>query len=297
MAAALLTGCGGHTHQAAGGWKADLSEHWQICGECGKEMEKGAHTLEEFDLCAVCGTEVVDWGDSKSLYQFNEHDELLRTVDYDESGKVITETIYEYEYDAEGDLLSSSTVTDGVLMDESLYTTVDGERVLSEYTGYLEDGGGTVSHYDGNGNMIRSIFYDAQGNMELQTESEYAQTPDGEWFERVCVTTEADGSRYTAVFSERGDQISSSCHDAQGDLLYRDAWVYTYDADGNWQTTQYYYNDVLTSETVYTTVATEDGSMTYPETVTEYDEDGGMTVTVYDENGQDMSQTYCAAEK
>lgn len=290
--AALLSGCaGGHTHQTSGAWQVDCSDHWHVCSDCGKKLEKGAHTLDGADLCTVCGAQVVDWGESKSVYQFTENGNLLKMADYDADGKVMTQTLYEYEYDADGNLLHASTVTDGVLMDESTYTMVDGENVVREYISYLEDGSKSVSYYDENGNTVQSVFYDAEGNVDLKIDSEYVLSADGEWYESVCITTEADGSRYVSEFSENGDQTSSARYDAGGNLVYRDTWVYTYNEDGNWQSMQYYYNDVLTSETVYATVSDEDGFMTYPETVTEYEESGAKTVTVYDENDQIVSQT------
>lgn len=291
--AALLSGCaGGHTHQTSGAWETDLAEHWQICADCGEEVEKGAHTMDDSDTCTVCGTQVVDWGDSKSLYQFSESGDPLRFTDYDADGNVLTETIYEYEYDADGNLLRSSTVTDGVLTDESAYATVNGERVVCEYISYLEDGSKSVGYYDENGNITRSVFYDAEGNVDLQTDSEYALSAEGEWYEAVCTTTEADGSRYISEFSENGDQTGAAYYDAEGTLVYRENWVYTYTEDGNWQTMAHYFDDVLTGDTVYATVTTEDGSMTYPETVTEYGEDGTKTVTVYNENDEIVSQTH-----
>lgn len=298
-AAALLAGCtGSHTHQTSDAWDADPAGHWKNCTECGKALEKGAHALGDSDFCAECGAQIVDWGDSKSVYQFNESGDPLRLADYDGSGKLITETVYEYEYAADGTLLRSSEIVDGVLTMESAYTLVDGVPATSECTAYLEDGSKSFSGYDEYGNPVKTIFYNADGSVELQTESEYALNADGEWYEVICTTTEADGSKYVMEFSEMGDQTGSTRYDAEGNFLWRESWVYTYDENDNWETMQYYYNDVLTKETVYATVTDEDGSMTYPETVTEYGESGAKTVTVYDENDQILRQTqYDAAGK
>lgn len=288
----LLTGCAGsHTHQTSGTWEADLKEHWQSCSDCGKKLDKGAHTLDEFERCAICGAEVVDWGDSQSLYQYTERGELLRISDYDASGKTVTETVFTYEYDTDGNLLHSSTLVDGVLVDAYTYTVVNGESIVSEYIDYLEDGSRSVNDYDENGNGVRSVFYNSEGEVDLRTESEYALSSNGEWYEAVCTTTEADGSSFVMEFSEHGDQTGSTRYDAEGNLVYREAWAYTYDEDGNWQTMRSYYNDLLVSETIFATVIAEDSSMTYPETVTEYEEGGAKTVTVYDENGETVRQT------
>lgn len=292
VAATLLSGCaGGHTHQTLGAWDADLAEHWQVCADCGEKMESGAHVLEDSDVCAVCNAQIVDWGDSKSVYLYHESGDPLKMTDYDADGKVMTETVYEYEYDADGALLHASTVTDGVLVDESTYNTVHGESVLSECISYLDDGSKSVSQYDENGNITQSIFYDAEGGAELQSDSEYALSADGEWYEAVCIITEADGSKSVGEFSENGDQTGVAYYDAAGNLISRESWVYTYHEDGTWQTMQYYRDDVLTSDTVYATVTDEYGSTTYPETVTEYGENGEKTVTVYNENDEMVSET------
>lgn len=291
--AVLLAGCAvGHTHQPSGTWEADLNNHWTTCSECGKTIDKGAHTLDGSEQCTVCGAQVIDWGDSKSLYQFNEYDDFLKMVDYDASGNVINETVYEYEYDTDGNLLYSSVIVNGFLSEENAYTTVNGERLLSEYTFYMEDGSKTVCYYDENENAVRTALYTAEGNVDLQTESEYALSSDGQWYEAVCTTTEADGGSYVSEFAENGDQTSITRYDADGNFVFKESWEYTYNADGNWETMKYYSNDVLTTETIYATAATEDGSITYPQTVTVYVETGEKIVTVYDENDNVLSETH-----
>lgn len=291
--AVLLAGCAvGHTHQSSGVWEADLDNHWTTCAECGKTLDTGAHTLDGSEQCTVCGAQVIDWGDNKSVYRFNEYGDFLSAVDYDANGEVVIETVYEYEYDADGNLLHSSMTVDGVLSEETVYTTVNGECLPSEYTLYMEDGSKTVNYYDENGNAIQTALYTAEGNVDLQTESEYALSSDGQWYETVCTITEADGSSYISEFAENGDQTSRTRYDADGNFDFKESWERTYNADGNWETMKYYLNDVLTAETIYATAATEDGSITYPQTVTDYGENGEKIVTVYDENDNVLSETH-----
>lgn len=124
------------------------------------------------------------------------------------------------EYDSSGQLIGSTTTTDGVLVEECTYTTINGESVISQCVSYLDDGCRNTNDYDEYGNVIRLVSYDAKGNH---------------------------------------------------------------------QTMKYYSDDVLMEETIYNTVVTEEGSVTYPEIVTEYHEDGTQTVTTYDENGEVIS--------
>lgn len=291
--AILLTGCaGGHTHQASDIWEADPDSHWKTCSDCGQVLEKGAHTPDDSDICTVCNAQVIDWGYSKSVYQFNEYGECTRSAEYDEDGNRTTETICTYEYDADGNLLYCATAVDGVLEDETNYTLIGGESAIREYVYYMDDGTKSVSAYDENGNITLTVFYDADGNEYSRTESEYALSADGMWYETVNRSTEADGSVYVMEFSEMGDQTGRIIYDAEGNLISTDIWEYTYDEDGNWQTRKSYCNGVLTEEIIFATVKSDDGSMTYPETVTEYDESGAKNVTVYDENNQVVSETH-----
>lgn len=297
MLTALLAGCAaGHTHTAAGVWGADGGEHWKICVDCGEAFEKAVHTPDDSDICTECGAQVIDWGDSVSVYQFNEYGECTRMADYDEDGTLTAETIFTYEYDADGNLRFSSTVVDGALTDESTYALIGRESAISEYISYMDDGSKNVSTYDENGNVTLTVFYDAAGSEDSRTESEYALNADGEWYEAVSTSTEADGSVYVMEFSEMGDQTGRSIYDAAGNLVSADIWEYTYDEDGNWATRKNYYNGVLTEEIILATVKSEDGSMTHPQTVTEYDESGAKTVTVYDENDEVVSETHYDAD-
>lgn len=292
-ALALLSGCAGHTHQPSSDtWEADFDQHWQVCADCGQRMNEGKHSLDDSDTCTVCGAQPVDWGDSKSVYQFNKNGDPLKMVDYDADGNIITESIYTYEYDADGNLTRSTATTDGVLTEESLYTLVDGESVISQLISYLEDGSKVINDYDAYENSIRMSSYDADGKLTMQSDFEYAQTADGQWYEAKCSTTEADGTKSVSEYNEDHDQISLLRYATDGSLTDSYVWDYSYDADGNWQSMKYYCNDTLCAETIYATATTESGSTTYPETVTEYHEDGSKTVTVYSENDEILSQTH-----
>lgn len=293
LAAALLTGCGGgHTHETSGVWSADFDNHWMTCTDCGEKMDVGAHTLDDADTCTVCGAQLIDWGDSKSLFLFDENGEPLKTADYDADGNVLTETVYTYEYDGDGGLIRSTTTTDGVLTEEWLYTTASGESVPEQVISYMDDGSKTVSEYDEIGNPIRMCVYEADGSLSFEAESEYALSADGEWYETQYTETQDDGGKIVSTFAENGDQLSATHYEADGSVRYAYVWAYTYDEDGSWERVQCYRDGTLTSELVYATVTTEDGWMAYPETVTEYAEDGSRTVTVYDENETVLSETH-----
>lgn len=289
MIVAVLSGCSGsHTHQMPDHWDADLTHHWKDCTDCGETAETAEHTLDEDNRCTICGAQIVDWGDSKSLYLYNDNGDMLKMADYDPDGNVRTATTCQYEYDSDGLLTRSTTTTDGVLAEEYTYTAIDGESVVSQCISYMDDGSKFTNDYDECGNVILLVSYDAEWNVDYRSESEYALSSGGEWYESKCTATEQDGSVTVGTFSEN-DQIGLIRYDAEGDMVYSYVWEYTYDDDGNWQTRKFYCDDVLKEKIIYNTVTVEDESTTYPEIVTEYHEDGTQTVTTYDENGEVIS--------
>lgn len=300
VTATLLSGCAiGHTHQASGEWQMDLNNHWQACTECGKKVEKGAHAIDESEICTVCGAVLMDFGDYKSLRQYNEHDDPVKTVDYDAKGKVLTEKVFNYEYDEDGNLLHASEMSDGVLMNESEYTVVDGQSMLYSYIDYVEDGSKSVSFYDENENAVECISYNADGNEETRTYSEYKQDAAGCWYEATTTIPEPDGNTYVVERNEYGDEVGMARYDANNNLIFNsvsheshwDVYTYTYDADGNCETMDYYCNDVRVRFTEYATKMSEEGPVTYPRSVTEFEEDGTETTTIYDESNQVVKQT------
>lgn len=287
---------GGHTHLSSDPWEANLSKHWKTCTECQEHFEEGEHTLNEDDTCTVCGAEIIDWGDSKSVYQFNENGDPLNTSDYDENGNLVSQILCRYTYDDSGNLTHATTTTDGKVTEESSYTTVNGESVISQMVSYLEDGSKSVCDYDENENAVRVTTYGANGEMEWQDEFVYALSDDGEWYEVKCTEVSADGSKIVSEQNENKDQTHVVSYDVDGSVIFDRAWEYTYDDEGQWQIVKYYESGVLSTESVYKTAPTEDGTVTYPETVTEYNEDGGKTVTVYDENDTVLEQTVYDAD-
>lgn len=299
MLLGLLAACDSEqpqTHEANDVWNADLNQHWKNCIQCDAAMDYADHDLDDAGICSVCGAQICDWGDSKSLFLFTEDDDPLKLVDYDADGNVTSELFYSYTYDEDGNMTYSATLTDGVLTSESNYIMVDGERMVSQCTTYLDDGSKSVSDYDENGNEICVTDYLANGSKGTVWESMYAQDGDGQWYECSSVITEADGSRVESTYSQEGDQTSAASYDAQGNFLFDHRWEYTYDDDGNWQTRIMYYNGVLTEEILFATETDDGGSITYPATVTEYQEDGSKTVTCYDIHDNILSQTHFDAD-
>lgn len=286
-----------HSHTESEDWVVDSVSHWKTCEGCDEKLQSGNHTLNDESKCTVCGSELIDWGDYLSIYTYDEHDNPIRMADYDADGKLLTETVYDYEYDSDGNLKKSKETIDGRLNCETEYTVSDGESIEAKYTQYNEDGSYFINEYDGNGNVVKLIDYDAKGNVTLQTDSEYAQNGDGEWYEVSRTEVYADGTKIEAEYNEYGDNTGRTVYDADGNVESTESWEYTYDGNGNKVEMKYYQDGNLSEETLYKTVTDEDYSITYPETITTYNEDGSKTVCVYDENGDLVSEEHYDAEK
>ncbi len=92
---------------------------------------------------------------SKSVSIYNEYDMLERYTEYDSSGNVNTEDVYEYTYDEQGNLEKETCYSD---------------NNLSYIIEYRADINGDVNsfhevYYDKEGNIISEYYYDEEGNI------------------------------------------------------------------------------------------------------------------------------------
>lgn len=291
MLTTVMTACSSHSHTQSASWEADSTGHWKVCGGCDEKLQAGDHTLNDASRCTVCFSDVMDWGDSVSVYTYDGHENPIRMAEYDADGKLLTETVYEYEYDNDGNLKNTKEYIDGFFNSESEYTVSEGESILTKFTQYNEDGSKFYNEYDDNGNVVKMIDYDANGNVNLQTVSQYAQNDDGEWYETAGTETYADGTKIEAEYNEYSHNISRVIYDADGTVASTETWEYTYDDNGLKLTEKTYVDGVLNEEMIYKTVTQDGGSYTYPETITTYHEDGSKTVCVYNENDELVRET------
>ena len=301
----LLAGCTGntlpdttegteHTHTPGTQWDRDAVSHWHLC-ECGEKLDTAEHTLTE-DVCTVCGSEVWVMDGSADVCNYNEYGEMVRWSSYDGAGTVMADWVYEFEYDENGNMLSCDTFEQGVLMEESEYTTESGMSVLTKSTSYYDDGSWFVNEYDEIGNVTTLLSYDAEGNLVLEGHYEFKTDAEGASYNSKSTEHYDDGTRSVAEYNEYGDNISRILYDADGNVEVEEIYEWEYDEEGNWLFGKTYENGVLTKEITFATGQDDYGWWTYPETVVEYFEDGSRTVSKYDVNDELISEiTYDAA--
>lgn len=285
--ALLLCACQ-HAHTAAGDWERSPAEHWKLC-ECGEKCEVGEHTLDEWSVCTVCGAEVVVWDDGEAVLSvYDDHGNIIYGVNFDADGNPYSEGRNEITYDDDGNLLTIMKYAGDELRGEEYYRNGEIHRIVEHY----EDGTRYEHEYDEHRNLTSVIGYDADGSISTQLFSEYAETADGEWYEVCSTETAPDGSKYYGEFNDQGDQIVWITYTPDGVMENNERYEYTYDEEGHKTAVKVYSFDTLVQEKLYTMVVFEDGWMNYPGTVIDYQEDGGKTVCVYDENDELVSQTH-----
>ncbi len=90
----------------------------------------------------------------------------LREAVYAADGSVITETVFEYTYDNEGNVILTKAFVDGVLRREIEGDyDADGWVYDAKETTYYEDGTVNITEYDPSYNEISNITYDSEGNI------------------------------------------------------------------------------------------------------------------------------------
>ena len=286
MATSLLSACGGdsHTHAPTGDWEWTGTEHWHLC-ECGEKADAKPHNVDDDLICADCGVELWDMGDGCiDAISYDEDGNLLRWVSFDADGNITSEQRYERIYDDAGNLATENFYVDGFLQDENTYvTTEDGMNYLASCLNHHEDGYTYLNEYDMDGNLVKLIAYDPEGNVESVGEYEYQQDENGEFYESK-VTEHYGDTTYVATYNDHRDPIQYEVY--ENDVLVQNSTVeHEYDAEGNTLWEKQYTDGVLVFEIVqYAEVETEDYFCRYPEITVDYYEDGTKMVQEFGEN-------------
>ena len=277
-------------------WERDGKVHIAIY-EDGTKSEGEPHTLDGLNVCTVCGSEVWDFGDFVTVYNYDSYGALIRQSEYDADGKLQYECKSEIEYDENGNLLSDRFYVNGILESESEYAlSRDGESRTVKYTVYYEDGSKTLHLYDEEGNLSETFMYEADGNLFAKTDYESKYDADGFPFIAKETTVFADGTSGVQEYNEHMDYVFIGEYDENGTALLEDSYEYTYDEEGRKMGTKEYSFGVLIREVVNGLVVEDDGWWTYQAKETVYNEDGTKTVYEYNENDELIKTTTYGAE-
>lgn len=298
IALACLSGClpEAHTHTATI-WERDVKEHWKLC-ECGEELERAAHTLDDMDMCAVCNSEVWEYDNSAEVYTYNENGDLVHSTEYDANGTPIHDWKCDVTYDEDGNKLYEKYYDNGRLTDEYEYeTNENGESYQISYVTYQENGEKNTGKYDENGNVIEYAYYGEDGTLITQTLSEYATDRNGDFYEsKMTEKNYTDNTTYVCEYNEYGDIVTRVKYVGE-EVEYSEQYEREYGEDGKpiWEKT--YENGILVHEIVsYAENSDDNGWWRYPETVIEYEADGSRVVYKYGGNGEVETEIYYAPD-
>ena len=229
FAALSLSGCG-HEH-SADVWKTAVDTHWHECVECGEKYDEASHTFDEIDVCTECRSAVFDMDGETGIFTFDDNGSLVFDAVYDSDNALRCYYRYEIEYYDDGSVRNSKEYAYDVISDsgkeylsaEQNYSRCEnpenGDVFVESETCYNEDGGYGYYEYDKNLGLLRSEYYDTEGNAVEIRDYSYELNEDGE----VIKETEYfDGVLYSEVFFAF-DDIG---------LPYSERAVY-YDSEGN----------------------------------------------------------------
>ena len=316
----LLTGCAEetgvpvHTHTAAGDMQSDAETHWKVC-ECGETLEQEAHTPEN-GACTVCGAAVGTPEDSSSRTElYNEYGDLTKLLVIEE-GVVLIDESYEYEYDDDGHMLSKRSYEGDRLTAEFVFGLTDnGEVYTAEETYWYSDGSGSRSEYDISGNKTHTVNYHADGGVAeeclyeyssdgvrmaekrysgsvLMGEYEFMLGETGEKLLARSCTYEEDGSYMLVEYDECCNETYEGRFGADGTAEWEFRYENEYDADGNLVRTADYLNGSLYRIAEFVFGEDENGfSWSMRGKITQYSEDGSVTVSEYDPDGAWATET------
>ena len=182
------------------------------------------------------------------VQEFNQYgdDILFREIDAD--GNTVTEMSHEYTYNEDGTRESMKFFVDGVLVQESFYTTTEDGGIYDHLMNYYnEDGTKSVSEYNSYGDILKDTIYDASGNVleEYTYENEYTEEGDmlsqkmylngalametlytieiGEDYEYHYMSSEIvyneDGTKVVSEYNMDDELIKETVYDANGNII------------------------------------------------------------------------------
>jgi len=300
MLSPTLTGCASgepaapaHTHAAPEGWDRNATEHWHTC-ECGEKLDAAAHALDDMNVCTVCGSEIIDWGDGTfNVYDYDETGAAIRDSSFSKGGELLMEYVYEREYDADGNPVLEKMIVDGVLCTEASYTTDENGTWQTGYTDYYEDGSKVIAAYNIDGEITHSQHFNADGVMELESFTEYAYTDNGESYGAKYTEITADGEKLYAEYNQYEDVTLRQKWAPDGTLTYSEDYEYGYNDEGNRIWVKEYRDGRLIYEILgYMEVYDDYGHARFPETTVEYYENDTKLVTVHGVDSEPATKTW-----
>lgn len=270
-------------------WVIDSENHWQTDAS-GAAVHLGSHTLDEDTLCCtVCGYMFLDWGEGYAdAALYDEAGNLLHGLSF-ENGEKTYESAHALTRDDAGHVLKDIEYINGVLYGETIYTVNDaGEQIPVTATAWNDDGTTSINEYDEHGNNVRACVLSPEGAVMFETLSEFALNDEGWYYECKTISRFDSGDTFLTESNQYGDPLRTLNTFADGTVWADMVYEYGYQEHVKLWSKQYSFGKLF-RETTFA----PDGSGWQE---TEYQEDGGWSISVYDSDSDIITVTTYAAD-
>ncbi|MBQ8742865.1 MAG: hypothetical protein IJZ03_05810 [Clostridia bacterium] len=257
--------------------------------------------------------------DEKYIYEYNENNDCVRILRYDSDGELTSESTFKTTYDKYGNYIKLQEFINGELTYEHEYSyyTDDKKSTHESKRTFYDDGYKDVVWYDEDGNTLKEIRYDPDGNVEYEHnyeytrdengnplyekqyengeliyEKEYSYFPDDPDSTYVSKETEyyPDGGKYVTIYDNHENIKSETEYDSDGQIVYSEEHENIYNSNGDLVKINEYENGVLVETYEYS--YRKNSKETYQSKSTIYYEDSEKLETFYGENGSITSEIY-----
>ena len=278
-----------HTCQAASeDYSMDINNHWFVC-ECGKAVNVEAHRMEE-DFCRICSAEIyVDHYENITyLCLYNEYGDDILCQHYDDKGNLLMIETYAYSYNDQGYRMAQKRYVDGNLVSEITWDVWGNALSITEY----DDTGDVIF------NEIYELTCDIHGNIlsekritngVLSYEGTFGLSDEGYTYLIEETYYLEDGTKEHFQYNPQGDVTTEIYYDTDGNAVDTYTYQYTYE-DVLITSIHCNHNGKLLYTEQYTVVHEGDWSYNYLNQRTDYQADGGYTITIFDEEYNIVSE-------
>lgn len=294
-----------------------------------KYDEDGMYSVEHYLVIRT----TYDEDGEKTVETYSKNGDLISEIKYDKDNNEIENLYWEYIYDENGNLKCDRFYVNGFLSEENEYAVIyyeDGnfDSYLAVNTYYYEDGDKYVTEYNEDGQEIREITYDKDGNIisektwentydengyiinrkqyengVLREERGYAvyMTDDlTDYYLEFRIYYDTNGDKYVTEYDRHDNEIKDACYDADGNAVYEYIYEYVYyEGSFEYENLKMYYNGELVYEEEYASYEKEVG---YEQYTVHYLEkeisyyDGIKNVIEYDKDGNEIREIDYDAE-
>ena len=276
----FLTACG-HEHTRTS-WSCSPQEHWYVCEGCGEKLAE-AHSIDPENYCSICGSSIYDNGDGTyNIMTYDQWGATAGDIWCLDDGTILAEMRYECEYDDEGNVLSTRSYSDGVLINETFFEIQRGEDYFNHYLTQeisYDEVSKTVTEYNQYMYETAVRIYDLDDQLISETTYEYEFDELGNMVYSAGYTNGVMSYESVEMLGPDGSMYNKYVrYYSDGDLVGEYSHKYDFSSGGNLLKVRDYVDGVLTAKGTYE--PDEDGIYYLAHEIC-YDKNGKITEEYY----------------